>query len=135
MSGRSTDMTLALTVSALRQLADPSAAIGDAEDWTEYVGVVADDPNEGLTYTRERRIRVDFFSGTRSIDETLFTVGANYDTDRHVLVGTDAKDASIASQCGWEYQSLDDAAERAGWSLDDGEDGSGGGLLSRLWPR
>lgn len=136
MSGRSSDMTLALTLSALHRLAAPAAAIDDARNWTEYVGVVAEDTNAGLNYTRNRRIKVDFFSGTRSIEETLFGIGANYTTERHVLVGTDARHASLAAECGWEFQQLDDAAERAGWELegpgDDNPDSDG--IIARLWP-
>ena len=133
MADPSSDMTLALSVGALRGLADPNAAIDDAREWTEYVGVVAEDANAGLNYTRNRRIRVDFFSGTRSIEETLLTVGGTYPTERHVLIGTDDDLASTASQCGWEYMSLEESAQKAGWELQSDENDTPG-LLARLWP-
>jgi len=136
MGERSSDMTLAFTVEALRRLEQPDTAIDDAREWTEYVGVVAEEPNHGLQYTRERRVRVDFFSGTRSVEETLFTVGQTYATDRHVLVGTDADERTLAGRTGWEFREVEEAADRAEWRLR-GESGSESDRprwLDRFWP-
>lgn len=134
MADRSTDMTLAFTREALERLADPEAAIEDAREWTEYVGAVSAAPNGALTYTRERGIRLDFFSGTRPPTEALFAVTGSYATERYVLVGVDGQ-ADLTERGQWEFQHVEDAAERAGWELDDGD--ATDGILSvareRLW--
>lgn len=126
-------MTLAFTLSALQRLAEPAAAIEDAREWSEYVGAVSAEPNAALAYTRERGVRLDFFSGTRTIAETLYGVQANYATERHVLVGV-PEQASLATERGWEFQPVAEAAERAGWELRSAEAsrGSLGRLVDRL---
>jgi hypothetical protein len=97
-------MTLALTVDALDRLYDPAATIGAASEWAAYVGVVAERANAGLEYTRERRIRPDFFSGTRSVEETLHAVRGSYQTERYVLVGTTQSAEVLAGRLGWEFE-------------------------------
>lgn len=125
MADRSTDMTLAFSHEALERLADPEAAIEDARTWSEYVGAVSAAPNGALTYTRERGIRLDFFSGTRTPGEALFAVTGSYRTERYVLVGVDGQ-AGLTERGHWEFQHVEDAAERAGWELDDGDDATSG---------
>lgn len=129
MGDRSSDMTLAFTLEALRSLADPRAAIEDARSWSEHVGAVSSEPNGALSFTKERRIRLDFFSGTRPPAEALYGVQTTYATERHVLVGV-PEQASLA-QRGWEFQPVSEAAERAGWELGT-EDGDPEGAVGRL---
>ncbi|WP_248516097.1 DUF7124 domain-containing protein [Salinarchaeum laminariae] len=126
MAERSSDMTLAFSLEALHRLEDPGSSIDDAREWSEYVGALAATPNGALSFTRERRIRLDFFSGTRPPSETLYAVKGNYRTERHVLVGVDGQE-DLASSRNWEFQHVEDAAERAGWGLQDpdGTDESG----------
>lgn len=138
MAERSTDLTLAFTLEALQALADPRAAIEDAREWSQYVGAVSAGPNAALSYARERRVRLDFFSGTRPPAETLYAVQSNYETERHVLVGLPDQRA-LAADRGWTFQPIAEAAERAGWALDadvesadDGPAGSIGRLVDRL---
>lgn len=133
MADRSTDMTLAFSREALERLADPTAAVEDAREWTEYVGAISAAPNGALTYTRERGIRLDFFSGTRPPAETLFAVTGSYGTERYVLVGVDGQ-ADLAERGPWEFQHVENAAERAGWELDDG-DGPEEGVLGAVRER
>jgi len=126
MSGGSGDMTLAFELSALQRLAKPGTAFADARQWTEYVGVVSDEPTYVVTnFTRKRRIRQDFFSGPKGKEESLESVGDQFDTERHVFVGTSEEDEELAERVGWEYLDIEDAAEAAGWELadEDGEDG------------
>lgn len=112
------DMTLAFELEALRGLADPNAVFNDARQWTEYVGVVSEKPTYVVTnFTRKHRVRQDFFSGPRGVEESLENVKEQFDTARHVLVGTTDDDATIAESAGWEYLPLDRAAEAAGWEL------------------
>ena len=118
----STDMTLAFELEALKRLKRPDEVFADARSWSEYVGVVSDKPTYVVTnFTRKNRIRQDFFSGPRGKRESLENVGRQFDTGRHVFVGTDEDDREVAEDVGWEYLPLEDAAEAAGWELGDFE--------------
>ncbi|MFB6177339.1 MAG: hypothetical protein ABEI99_09395 [Halobaculum sp.] len=124
--GGSTDMTLAFELAALQSLADPNAVFNDARQWTEYVGVVSEKPTYVVTnFTRKHRVRQDFFSGPRGVEESLENVRGQFETDRHVFLGTGAEDQEIAETVDWEYVPVEDAAEAAGWELatddDDGD--------------
>ena len=111
-------MTLAFEFDALQTLADPNAVFDDARQWTEYVGVLSDEPTYVVTnFTRKRRLRQDFFSGPRGVDESLDNVRDQFDTDRHVFIGTGEDDREAAERHGWEYLSIEEAAEFAEWEL------------------
>ena len=89
-------MTLAFELEALKGLADPNAVFEDARQWTKYVGVVSEKPTYVVTnFTRKERIRQDFFSGPRGVEESLENVKRQFDTDRHVFVGTTAADKAV----------------------------------------
>jgi hypothetical protein len=119
MSGNG-EMTLAFELSALRALADPGEAFADARGWSRYVGVVSEEPTYVVTnFTRKRQIRQDFFSGPKGKGESLESVGRQFDTDRHVFVGTSEDDRALADEVGWEYLPVEEAAEAAGWALAD----------------
>ncbi|TQQ80062.1 DUF7124 domain-containing protein [Halonotius roseus] len=112
------DMTLAFELAALQSLADPGAVITDARQWTEYVGVVSEKPTYVVTnFTRKHRVRQDFFSGPRGVGESLDNVADQFETERHVFVGTSDDDKAIADDAGWEYLPLAEAAEAAEWEL------------------
>ena len=113
-------MTLAFELDALRALADPGAVFTDARGWTEYVGVVSEQPTYVVTnYTRKHRVRQDFFSGPRGVEESLERVREQFETDRHVFVGTSDDDRAVAEEAGWEYLDVDQAAGAADWTLGD----------------
>ncbi|GAA0193634.1 DUF7124 domain-containing protein [Halobaculum roseum] len=123
--GGSSDMTLAFELDALKSLADPNTVFNDARGWTEYVGVVSEKPTYVVTnFTRKHRVRQDFFSGPRGVTESLENVKRQFDTDRHVFVGTTDEDRAVAEETGWEYLPLSQAAEAAGWTLTDPEEES-----------
>ena len=135
--GGSTDLTLAFELSALKELADPNAVFNDARQWSEYVGVVSEEPTYVVTnYTRKRRIRQDFFSGPKGKGESLASVKEQFGTDRHVFVGTTDDDRGLAEEHGWEYLDVAEAAEAADWALAaDAEDDSGTDADQREdWP-
>jgi len=91
------DMTLAFELAALKSLASPNVVFNDARQWTEYVGVVSDKPTYVVTnFTRKHRVRQDFFSGPRGVTESLENVADQFDTERHVFVGTSEADSEIA---------------------------------------
>lgn len=111
-------MTLAFELEALKGLADPNAVFEDARGWTEYVGVVSEKPTYVVTnFTRKHRVRQDFFSGPRGVGESLENVADQFETERHVFVGTSDDDKAIADDAGWEYLPLAEAAEAAEWEL------------------
>jgi len=116
-------MTLAFELAALQRLAAPSAVFDDAREWTEYVGVISEEPTYVVTnFTRKRRIRQDFFSGPKGRQESLESVKNQFGTDRHVFVGVNDDDRKLADDADWEYQSIEDAASAAGWELSPPED-------------
>jgi hypothetical protein len=119
-------MTLAFELAALKRLADPETVFAEARSWSEYVGVVSEEPTYVVTnFTRKNRIRQDFFSGPRGRQESLENVKRQFDTERHVFVGTDEEDASVAASVDWEFVDVEDAAEAAEWELGEpGDDGS-----------
>ena len=122
-SGGSTDMTLAFELEALKSLADPNAVFNDARGWTEYVGVVSEKPTYVVTnFTRKHRVRQDFFSGPRGVAESLENVKRQFDTARHVYVGTTDEDRAVAEETGWEFLPLERAAEAADWATADPEE-------------
>lgn len=122
MDGSNGSITLAFDLDALRELADPERVFNDAHKWSEYVGVVSDQPTYVVTnYTRQHHIRQDFFSGPRSRDESLVNVKQQFDTDRHVFIGPDENDAAAAETAGWEYLTVDAAAEAADWVVGESE--------------
>jgi len=118
MDGGSGEMTLAFELEALQSLADPGAVFTDARQWTEYVGVVSEKPTYVVTnFTRKHRVRQDFFSGPRGVAESLDNVADQFETPRHVFVGTSEDDEAIAEEADWEYLPLDEAAAAADWEL------------------
>ncbi|MFB6310987.1 MAG: hypothetical protein ABEH64_07370 [Salinirussus sp.] len=121
--GGSGDMTLAFDLAALKELAEPETVFTEARRWSEYVGVVAEQPTYVVTnFTRKHRIRQDFFSGPRGRKESLVNVKEQFGTDRHVYVGVDAEDEALAAEAGWEFIDVESAAEAAEWELGDPEE-------------
>ncbi|PSP76988.1 hypothetical protein BRC81_11655 [Halobacteriales archaeon QS_1_68_20] len=114
------EMTLAFELSALEELAEPDAVFQDARRWSQYVGVVSDEPTYVVTnFTRKHRIRQDFFSGPRGKRESLESVKEQFESERHVFVGTTDEDRELAEAVGWEYLPIEGAAEAAEWELGD----------------
>lgn len=111
-------MTLAFELAALERLADPEDVFQDARQWSSYVGIVSEKPTYAVTkFAREHRIRQDFFSGPRGRAESLEQIRAQFETDRHVFIGTSDEDATLAEDVDWEYLPVDEAASSADWDL------------------
>ncbi len=122
-NGGSGDMTLAFELSALQALAAPGEVFADARRWTEYVGVISDEPTYVVTnFTRKHRIRQDFFSGPKGKQESLDSVKRQFDTERHVFVGTTDDDRELAESVGWEYLPVEQGADAADWTLAEDEE-------------
>jgi hypothetical protein len=118
MNGGNSDMTLAFELEALKQLQNPDSVFTDARQWTEYVGVISEKPTYVVTnFTRKHRIRQDFFSGPRTREESLVTIKGQFESDRHVFVGTTDEDEQLAEDAEWEYVDVEAAAQAADWGL------------------
>jgi hypothetical protein len=112
------EMTLAFELSALEEMDKPESVFDDARRWSKYVGVVSDKPTYVVTnFTRKNRIRQDFFSGPKGKGESLESVREQFDTDRHVFVGTTDEDRDLAEGNEWEFLDVEEAAEAAEWEL------------------
>ena len=117
MNGDS-DMTLAFELEALKQLANPSEVFEDARGWSKYVGVISGEPTYVVTnYTRNNRIRQDFFSGPRGREESLQSVKLQFESERYVFIGTSEADETLAEDVEWEYLPIEAAAEAAEWTI------------------
>lgn len=140
MSGGSTDMTLAITLEAFECLNHPEEAIADARKWTRAIGIVGDDPAAIRTAIETHTVDPDFYSRDQGLRETLLQIRSRFATERHVLIGTDYSDRGLATEAGWEYLSIEDAADNADWAVshpsDHESDGADGTLarLADLWP-
>ena len=111
-------MTLLLTVSAVRRLADPAAAVSEARAWSEHVGVVGDDDEpveEVRAFVDDLGADPDLVAGP--VGGSLADIRQRLRTERHVLVGTTDEQQSMAAALGWEYEDVTDAAAAAEWDL------------------
>ncbi|MFB6090417.1 MAG: hypothetical protein ABEJ97_05100 [Halobellus sp.] len=119
--GGADDLTLALTYGAMKRLEDPRLVCADANQWADWLGVVGDVPAHVLTnFQREHGLDLDFFNGGgKGPAERLADIDEHsmFYADRMLLIGVDEDDAAIAERAGWEYLDLDEAAEKADWTL------------------
>lgn len=129
---RSGELTLVLSLGAARRLADPAAAFAEARRWSRYVGIVANDADAVERFVREHGVENDY--ALRNWDKwgTLGDLYGEADTPRHVFVGTSSSDRRVATHVGFEYRSIGEAAERAGWELSEPRSAEGSGLVDRL---
>lgn len=117
------EMTLAFSFSSIKRLSDPTEVFQDAMGWCEYVGIVSSRPQHVvLKYARDHDLPTHFMprpDGDKA--ETLADVrgvSTEYEpTDRYVFVGTSPEDLAAAERAGWEYLSIEEAAEASGWTL------------------
>lgn len=126
-------MTLAFELGAFRRFADPDRVLADAGEWSRYVGLVGNDTDAVASYVREHDLRQDFELGDRDKWLALADLRAATDTDRHVFVGTSADDRRAAEHTGWEFLPVAEAAEKAGWGLEERTEQAG--VLDRLRDR
>lgn len=118
MDGRG-EMTLAFTLAAVERFARPATVAADARRWSSEIGVIGDDPPDEVTAAVERAgIDPDFVSGASGTAGSLAAVRQRFPSDRHVVVGTSDEERRTAEALGWEYLSIEDAAEEADWTLD-----------------
>ncbi|WP_353633535.1 hypothetical protein ABSL23_09435 [Halobacterium sp. NMX12-1] len=116
------DMATAYTYEAVQQLADPRIALAETNEWSDWIGLVGDVPAHAInSFLREHQLDIDFFNGSGDGPaERLAAIGEHsmFYSERMVVVGTEGEEW-IAEDAGWEFVDLADAAESAGWELDD----------------
>jgi hypothetical protein len=121
------DVTMAFTYGAVGRLAEPAAAVADAERWCDWLGLVGDVSAHVLNkFQRERHLDLDFFNGSGTgPGERLAEVDEHsmFFADRMAVVGLPDEEW-IAERAGWEFVPLEHAAGEAGWELTEA-DGTG----------
>ena len=133
---RTGEVTLVFSLGAARTLADPADAVDDAREWSRYVGVVANEADAVASFLRDHGLENDY--ALRKWDKwgTLGDIHDEADTPRHVFVGTSSSDRRVATSVGFEFLTVREAAEKAGWELSEpggtGATGEGNGLVARL---
>lgn len=110
-------MTLVLALSAVERLARPAEAVADAGRWSRHVGVAGDDRSAVTDAVERAAADPDFVSGESGLVGALSAVRQRFPTDRHVFVSADDADRPTARALGWEFLTVAEAAERAGWEL------------------
>lgn len=115
------DMTMAFSYRAMRRLDNVHAALADAENWTDYLGIVGDvDATVINKYQRDNVLDLDFFNGSGTGPaERLDAIGPNsmFYAERMVLVGVDEREHAWADEADWEFVPLETAAAEAEWEL------------------
>lgn len=124
-------MTLAFELAAVEQFAHPNEVVADAREWSQYVGVVSNDADAVTSYVQKHDLQQDFDLRDRDKWLALAEIRDGTDTDRYVFVGSGPEDRRVAEQVGWEFVSVDEAAEKAGWTLGVQTKGAAG-ILDRL---
>jgi hypothetical protein len=111
------EVTLVFSLGAARSLADPAAAFADAREWSRHVGIVANEADAVAAFVAANGVENDY--ALRSWDKwgTLADVREESDAPRCVFVGTTRADERVATETGYEYLRVVDAAEKAGWEL------------------
>lgn len=130
---REGELTLLFSLSAARSLSDPAAAFEDARRWSRYVGVIANDTDAVDEFVRRHGIENDF--ELRAWDKwgTTEAIREATETPRHVFVGASREDRRLADATEWEFRTITDAAEKAGWELGDpGRGHEATGVIGRL---
>ncbi|WP_435092816.1 DUF7124 domain-containing protein [Halorubrum sp. N11] len=130
---RTGEVTLVLSLGAARRLADPAAAVADAREWSRHVGIVANDADAVKRFVRETGIQNDY--ALRNWDKwgTLGDIYEETDASRAVFVGSGAGNRRVATHVGFEYLPIEEAAEKAGWTLSEPVKESESGIAGRLW--
>ncbi|MDB9247906.1 hypothetical protein PN419_02620 [Halorubrum ezzemoulense] len=136
------DVTLVFSLGAARSLADPAAAFADARQWSRHVGIVANEADRVAQFAGDYGIDNDYALTKWDKWGTLADIREQSAAPRCVFVGTTRADERVATETGYEFLRVDEAAEKAGWELSDPsatgadggatDDGRGRGRLGRL---
>ncbi|SFR46587.1 MULTISPECIES: DUF7124 domain-containing protein [Halorubrum] len=120
------EVTLVFSLGAARSLADPAAAFADARRWSRHVGIVANEADAVASFARDHGLDNDYELTNWDKWGTLAEIREESAAPRCVFVGTTRADERVATETGYEYLRVVEAAEKAGWELSDpGADGGG----------
>ena len=111
------EVTLVFSLGAARSLADPAAAFADARRWSRHVGVVANEADQVAAFAREHGVENDYALTNWDKWGTLADVRDESAAPRYVFVGTTRADERVATETGYEFLRVDEAAAKAGWEL------------------
>jgi hypothetical protein len=109
------EMTLVFTLSALEQFDDPEAVLDDARGWSRYVGLIDRHAAAVDSFVDEYDLDPEFDLGAEDKWLTMERLRETTATPRHVFVGTTDGDRTLANHLDWEYQTVPEVAENAGW--------------------
>ena len=129
---RSGELTLVFSLGAARVLADPAAAFSEARQWSRYVGIVANDADAVEAFVREHDIENDYVLRNWDKWGTLGDIHDEANTPRYVFVGTSASDRRVATHVGYEFRTVREAAEKAGWELSPASPTDDSGIIDRV---
>lgn len=122
------EMTLVFAFPALELLVGPAEAVESSKAWSDYVGVVGDlEPDELKGRLEQTGADPDFVSGKRGTAGSIAAIRQRFPSDRHVFIGTTEEHQNVAEALGWEFLPLEEAAEKADWSITDRGDGTDNG--------
>jgi len=123
------DMTLAFSLSALDRLDDPGSVFQDAQQWSRYLGVIDNDRAAVADTVAEHDLQQDLETDD-DIWLTMERIRETTATPRHVYVGASVEDRRVATELGWEFVHVTEAAEKADWCLTNGR--SKDSMVARL---
>lgn len=127
MESGNEDITLAFEYAALTSLKHPDTVLKGCRQWATYIGVLSNEPTYVVTgFTRQLGFSVDFFSGPRTLKESLpkIRVQPELSADRYILIGLDDTNEEEANRQNWEFLTLEAAAEAADWEITIDEPGT-----------
>jgi hypothetical protein len=128
------ELTLVVTEEAAARLDDPGAALSEAREWSQYVGVIGANADRVAAFVEEHDTPQDYAQGERDKWLVAEDIREATHTPRHVFVGTGVEDRRIADYLDYEFRQVTDAAERADWPLADGDDAGFIDRIRRLLP-
>ena len=127
------EVTLALTLSAMRECTDPAAVVDDAREWSRYVAVVGRQPETVRAFATAQDLAWTFeFDGDKW--QTMEQIRTTVPSPRYVFVGVTDEDRTIAMHLDWEFLRLEEAAARADWARSAKASLLSKTLASPVWP-
>ena len=129
--GSGGELTLVFALGAMEAFENPSEVFADARQWSQHLGVVANDTTTVESYLADHDLHQDFDLGERDKWLAMTEMRQTASTARYVFVGTSPEDRRVAAHTGWEFIPYTEAAEKAGWTLVDESD-TPKGLVERL---
>ncbi|MFP8954969.1 hypothetical protein ACLI4Z_18730 [Natrialbaceae archaeon A-arb3/5] len=109
-------MVLAVDLSAVTRFKNPQTVFAEAREWSRFVGVVAEAPDDARSYVDRHGIQQDFELGAYDRRTVLSGLADDIDADRYVYVGVTDADRRLADAVGWEFVEYREVADKAGWA-------------------